>query len=508
MSKKNKSKQKDDFPFADSLKADLHRNAFIYDRLFQTDRPLYVFGYLDKDGVRRVDSIFGMGKHFAHLNGVKKTDRKNKNIPKFSAPQFYNNCLHDQLQKADCLAISNITKSEYDLKVTKFFRLKQMFDDTDPIYVVPDYTQYNVKGKAALLDMSLNTILVLDGDENNLYLKSFQTKNTSSIMNNLIPVDFMYRVVTFLDKGEKVHKAYLVKGKEEDIIPYRKMDKFRLLMPDIEEPNDPGKLFTFSRRRNAKKSIEKASQNQYAEPKKENEQTLNPDNFEKTLLNEVNSDPILPAVGHPVLLIVGKSGTGKDRAADILRREFDYTKIISYTTRPKRSENENNHIFISKKEAAAYTSRIASTQINGHEYFATYQQLKDNQIYIVDPAGLKELTSRMPDQEFHLLYLRADEEATKAKAIQRSDDPVKEAQVYEKRKASEAQQFSEFEQMFMTDSLPENVVKSVSVFNGYNRLFENSLIDAIRKDLAFEKAMFQSQRLELDEIEQDNDLEI
>lgn len=116
-----------------------------------------------------------------------------------------------------------------------------------------------------------------------------------------------------------------------------------------------------------------------------------------------------------MILIVGRSGSGKDFLARELSRS-GLKQVMSYTTRPPRRPDENTHIFIRPEESAAYQDKIATTEINGYEYFATKQQMKDNDIYIIDPHGLYELLDHCPDILFTVVYIQADYQIRQKKA--------------------------------------------------------------------------------------------
>ena len=51
-----------------------------------------------------------------------------------------------------------------------------------------------------------------------------------------------------------------------------------------------------------------------------------------------------------IILLVGKSGSGKTTIAEYLENEYGLQNLKSYTTRNKRYPEENNHVFISYEE--------------------------------------------------------------------------------------------------------------------------------------------------------------
>ncbi|OPJ59783.1 guanylate kinase [Clostridium oryzae] len=120
-----------------------------------------------------------------------------------------------------------------------------------------------------------------------------------------------------------------------------------------------------------------------------------------------------------IICFVGESGSGKSTIAELLEKE-GYNYIQSYTTRPKRSENEKGHIFVHddkllrRKEALSREELsadiIAYTFFDRYHYWATRQQYKNKgiSIYVVDVAGIKELRSTVKDAAITTIYLNTD----------------------------------------------------------------------------------------------------
>lgn len=153
-----------------------------------------------------------------------------------------------------------------------------------------------------------------------------------------------------------------------------------------------------------------------------------------------------------LICIVGRTGSGKDYLAKKLE-EKGLKVLKSYTTRPRRTENENTHTFITKEEADKITDKIAVTTINGYDYFATYTQVKENDIYVIDPNGLKILCENLKDEKIIIVYVYANDEERKKRAIERSDNLEKELEIFNKRNNSEDKQFTEFEKLLDFDAI-------------------------------------------------------
>lgn len=185
-----------------------------------------------------------------------------------------------------------------------------------------------------------------------------------------------------------------------------------------------------------------------------------------------------------IILIVGKSASGKDTVAEGLER-CGLSSVISHTTRPRRNEGDR-HVFVSEEEAdSLWEDAVATTTINGYRYFATRDDVLSADVYVIDPAGLYELTSNMPDTDFMLCYLDSDESRRRDMAIMRADDRKKAAEAFDSRDAEEGPIFDGFKQRMLEDRtglsshLPANIRVSAIFRNDY----EPGTIDGIVRDI-------------------------
>lgn len=173
-----------------------------------------------------------------------------------------------------------------------------------------------------------------------------------------------------------------------------------------------------------------------------------------------------------MLLIVGKSATGKDTIAEELERR-GYSSVISHTTRPSRGDGDR-HVFVSKEEAdRLWDDSVARTIFDGHRYFATKDDIRQADLYIVDPAGAYELTAKMPDTDFAVCYLSADYDMRRKMAVERDGNEAKATEAFDARERDEALSFVRFEReiaMHMggnPSSLPQNVKAIITIKNDY-----------------------------------------
>lgn len=176
-----------------------------------------------------------------------------------------------------------------------------------------------------------------------------------------------------------------------------------------------------------------------------------------------------------MILLVGKSAAGKDTVAERLE-ERGFHSVISHTTRPRRGADDVRHVFVGDDEAdVLIRDAVATTTINGYRYFATADDMRAADVYVIDPNGVDELLANLPDMEFRIVYIDADDAERRRKAISRADDPEEAARVFDKRDADESPEFDAFRRritLAVTDGceeagFPKNVTGFAICRNGY-----------------------------------------
>ena len=170
-------------------------------------------------------------------------------------------------------------------------------------------------------------------------------------------------------------------------------------------------------------------------------------------------------------LIIGRSGTGKSTLEEKLCRDYNLKSIKSYSTRPKRSPDEDSHIFIKPSDVDNYPNKIATTTINGNFYFATKEQLDESQLYVIDPIGLYELSNNFPDLTFNLIYLKLPKYKHQQYLKNRRKNSNETPELQAQRLESENQQFDEFEEKIKNNSLPKNInlIKKINLIPDKNK---------------------------------------
>lgn len=186
-------------------------------------------------------------------------------------------------------------------------------------------------------------------------------------------------------------------------------------------------------------------------------------------------------------LIVGRSGRGKDRLAELLKNKYHWKFVCSYTTRQKRTPDENTHIFITPEEAASIPEedKVAITYLkNGNgtidEYFATKQQVEECDAYIIDPKGIDYLLNTMPDTVFEIAYIQTkDLNKTEEMIVQRANGNVKEIDKWKERCDNEDEQFTAFEQSITDQTFGTDNCRTVMPL-------ENDYREETLEDMAFQ----------------------
>ena len=122
-----------------------------------------------------------------------------------------------------------------------------------------------------------------------------------------------------------------------------------------------------------------------------------------------------------IILLVGESGSGKTTIANQLA-QYGLTQVRSYTTRPPRSPDEDSHTSITDDEFKTLQHLVAYTYFNGHRYGATQEQIDNNDIYVVDPAGINYFRQSYTGNKTPVVvYLRVSESERLQRMINRGD---------------------------------------------------------------------------------------
>ena len=93
---------------------------------------------------------------------------------------------------------------------------------------------------------------------------------------------------------------------------------------------------------------------------------------------------------HKLFCIMGETASGKDTLTKKLCEDTGMKAIVSYTTRPRRTNEGDTHIFVDDSVYEQMKDNLAAyTEINGFRYWTTIEQIYDNDIYINVPIDIR-----------------------------------------------------------------------------------------------------------------------
>ena len=98
---------------------------------------------------------------------------------------------------------------------------------------------------------------------------------------------------------------------------------------------------------------------------------------------------------HKLFCIMGETASGKDTLTKRLCEDTGMNSIISYTTRPRRANEGDTHIFVDDAFYEQMKDNLAAyTEINGFRYWTTIEQIYNNEIVNVF-LSMKETSEKL-----------------------------------------------------------------------------------------------------------------
>ena len=182
---------------------------------------------------------------------------------------------------------------------------------------------------------------------------------------------------------------------------------------------------------------------------------------------------------HVLLCIMGRSASGKDTLVQKLCERTGLKQIISYTTRERRVNEGDTHIFISDEEyqQLEYGGQIAAfTQIGQHKYCCTIDQLYSNDVYVIDPVGVQHLRElNLPNLRLVTVFINVPDSVREERALnKRGDDKMK----WRIRNRNESEQFRQM----LRDADFDYAVSNLDVAKAYSTLRWISQVESVWKN--------------------------
>lgn len=186
---------------------------------------------------------------------------------------------------------------------------------------------------------------------------------------------------------------------------------------------------------------------------------------------------------HTVILVVGRTGSGKSSLIKKLCERTGLKSLQSYTTRSKRSEEDNDHIFVNVEEylQAKENGEVAiDGELAGNYYYSTIEQLYNADLYTINPEALDRLLKLdLPNIRFVVVYISCPDDIREERAMRRGDNKHD----FRVRSFSERQEFRRFVQEEKWDY----VISNLDFSKSYSVLRWITTVEGVWKNIAKEE---------------------
>lgn len=132
-----------------------------------------------------------------------------------------------------------------------------------------------------------------------------------------------------------------------------------------------------------------------------------------------------------ILIVIGKSGTGKDTLVGVLSEMPFFNKVITTTTRPKRDYEIDglNYHFITPEEFAHKIldgSIIEASCFNENWFYGTQDKDYDSKLINIlscDPTRVSALLEASSEYDIDIIYLDTKDKVRLIRCLNREDNP-------------------------------------------------------------------------------------
>ena len=183
---------------------------------------------------------------------------------------------------------------------------------------------------------------------------------------------------------------------------------------------------------------------------------------------------------HVLLCVLGRTSCGKDTLVNKLCERTGLTAITSYTTRPRRANEGDTHIFSTRNayEQMQIEGNVAAyTEIVGNIYWTTIDQLYEHSVYIIDPKGVETLRQlNLPNLRLVTVYINTPDDVRKERALnKRGDDRL----AFMKRDIAERDQF----RAMLRNADFDYAISNIDISKAYSVLRWISTVEGIWKNI-------------------------
>ena len=182
---------------------------------------------------------------------------------------------------------------------------------------------------------------------------------------------------------------------------------------------------------------------------------------------------------HVLLCVMGRTSCGKDTLVQKLCERTGLTAITSYTTRPRRNNEGDTHIFSTRdvyEQILANGNVAAYTEIAGNIYWTTIEQLYEHSVYIIDYKGIETLRKlNLPNLRLVTIFINTPDDIRKDRALnKRGDDRL----AFMKRDVAERDQF----RAMLRNADFDYAISNIDVAKAYSVLRWISQIEGVWKN--------------------------
>ncbi len=128
-----------------------------------------------------------------------------------------------------------------------------------------------------------------------------------------------------------------------------------------------------------------------------------------------------------MLLLLGPSASGKTESAKIMINRYPISRMVTYTTRPKRINEIDgfDYNFVTEEQFMIYRDQsffVETAQYNQYMYGTPKNQMGHDKFIILEPQGLRSFL-KIKDCPIVAIFLKTDEETRIKRMKLRKDKP-------------------------------------------------------------------------------------
>ena len=125
--------------------------------------------------------------------------------------------------------------------------------------------------------------------------------------------------------------------------------------------------------------------------------------------------------GENEYILCGPSGSGKSTLMDALEDALCMTCVCSITDRPKRSWDENNHVFVTSEQFDKMRPTLAVHEHYGFRYGVTEAQLDAFELAVFEPNGVRDILERYHGKPIKVIGLSCSPSVCERRMTTRGD---------------------------------------------------------------------------------------